>query len=149
VTVRTFGRKGCDDGAMARRRDAFLAEEQARKARLSDEAAAAPVQRAGSGTSATGPATGREKSLGLAYVFWFGCGTVGAHRFYLGFPVSGAIQAGLWFGSWMMVVGGFLIAALGALAAGVWIVSDVFVIPSLCRRANARSQERTVAYTFA
>ena len=171
MTVRTFGRKGCeggdtagrreaivpeerarsfghaqpasDDDEMARRREAFIAEERARKARLAEDPQAFTSE-----SAANRPTLVREKSMGLAFVLWFGLGAVGAHRFYLGFPVSGAIQASLWLVSWLMVLGGFPYAILGAIVGGFWILTDCVVIPRLCRLANTRAQQHAVAYAF-
>ena len=171
MTVRTFGRKGCeggdtagrreaiapeerargfglaqpvgDDDEMARRREAFIAEERARKVRLAEN-----PQAGGSDPAARQPTYVREKSMGVAFALWFGLGAVGAHRFYLGFPVSGTIQASLWIVSWMMILGGFPYAMFGAMIGGFWILTDCVVIPRLCRLANARAQQHAVAYAF-
>ena len=171
MTVRTFGRKGCEDGSaaprrdaivpeerargfgqaqpaidddeMARRREAFIAEERARKARLAEN-----PQAEGSDPAAHRSTHVREKSMGVAFALWFGLGAVGAHRFYLGFPVSGTVQASLWIVSWMMVLGGFQYAIFGAMIGGFWILTDCVVIPRLTRTANARAQQHAVAYAF-
>ncbi|MGZ8310598.1 MAG: NINE protein [Allosphingosinicella sp.] len=141
MTVRTFGRKGSQEAAMASRVEAFMAAERARKI--------VPDAPNGRGSPPATEGFAPEKSLALAYVFWFGCGAVSAHRFYLGFPISGVAQASLWFVSWMMVVGGFLPAALGAVAAGLWILADAFLIPGLLRQANERSRRHAVIGVFA
>jgi TM2 domain-containing membrane protein YozV len=67
----------------------------------------------------------RRKSILLAYVLWF-LGVFGAHRFYLGRPISGLVMLGLF------------IAGLGAfpplmlLLIG-WLFIDLFLIPSMAR----------------
>ena len=171
MTVRTFGRKGCEDGSaahrrdaivpeerargfgqaqpasdddeMARRREAFIAEERARKARLAENPQAEGSEFAGGRSTFV-----REKSMGVAFALWFGLGAVGAHRFYLGFPVSGTIQASLWIVSWMMILAGLSFAVLGAIIGGFWILTDCVVIPRLTRTANTRAQQHAVAYAF-
>ena len=63
-----------------------------------------------------------------AFILWFFLGGVGAHRFYIGRPVSGLILP-------LLTVGGFICAfarddALSIIGdillfcAGVWLVSD-------------------------
>jgi TM2 domain-containing membrane protein YozV len=161
MTVRTFGRKGSQDAAMTQRVAAFAAAERAR--RISGAGGPAPAEAppepsAGivpPGRGATPPSGGapspgagpvREKSLALAYVFWFGCSTVGAHRFYLGFPLSAMLQACLWLGGWLMVLAGFFPVLLAVIAAAIWMLADMFLIPGLARQANARL--RGPAYVF-
>ena len=55
----------------------------------------------------------------IGYVLWF-FGFTGSHRFYYGKPVSGTI--------WFFTAGLFLIG---------WII-DLFLIPSMARRADRR-----------
>lgn len=86
--------------------------------------------------------------MGMAYLFWFILGGLGAHRFYLGFPTSGAIQAATWFGSWLLIATGFFPAIVTLLGGGVWVLVDAFLIPGLHARANARTREAAVAYAF-
>lgn len=68
------------------------------------------------------------KSIG--YILWF-FGFTGAHRFYYGKPVSGTIY--------------FL--TLGLLGIG-WII-DLFLIPSMDRKADARFKSGHIDYTLA
>ena len=146
MTARTFGKKGQagDDGEIARRREAFLASERARKAQLQEEAAM------GGGRSAepVGAIVIREKSLAVAYILWFFFGAISAHRFYLGHSVSAAIQASLWLVSWLMVIGGFFLALPVLLAAALWIFVDIFLMPSLHASANSRARKQAVQYVF-
>ena len=135
-----FGRK-IDPQAdeMQRRREAFLAAERARHVEA--------VTPHFDGT--LGVRSGGGKSVALAYLFWFGCGTISAHRFYLGFPRSALIQASLWFVGWLMVLGGFFIALLAVGAAVIWMIRDAFLLPGLCREANNRARGPDVAAAFA
>jgi len=66
----------------------------------------------------------------VGYLFWI-FGFLGAHRFYFGRPVTGAI----WF-----FTGGLLLIG--------WIV-DLFLIPSMADEANRRFPVRTTDYTVA
>ena len=89
----SFGRKGVGgQSELAERRAAFLAAERARQSsrRRQDHPAHSE------------PVFVREKSTGTAYLLWFFLGGLSAHRFYLGFPVSGAIQAALLPISWAL-----------------------------------------------
>ena len=64
-------------------------------------------------------APGPTHSRAIGYVLWI-FGFTGSHRFYFGKPVSGTI--------WFFTAGLFLIG---------WLI-DVFLIPSMARRADQR-----------
>jgi TM2 domain-containing membrane protein YozV len=66
----------------------------------------------------------------IGYVLWI-FGFTGAHRFYFGYPISGTVY----------------FFTLGLLLIG-WLV-DVFLIPSLARRADIRFRSGRVDYTVA
>lgn len=66
----------------------------------------------------------------IAYLYWI-LGIFGAHRFYLGRPISGAI--------WFFTGGVFLIG---------WIV-DLFLIPSMAEEASNRFRPGPNDYTIA
>ncbi len=66
----------------------------------------------------------------IGYVLWI-FGFTGSHRFYFGKPVSGTI--------WFFTAGLFLIG---------WIV-DLFLIPSLARRADLRYASGPIDYSLA
>ena len=134
----SFGRKGmAGEQGIAERRAAFIAAERARQSHAPDEAAHA------------GPSFVRAKSMGTAYLLWFFLGGFSVHRFYLGFPISGAIQAALLPISWALIVSGSLAAFLTIAAGGLWILGDAFVIPSLTREANARIRRVALGPVFA
>ena len=66
----------------------------------------------------------------IGYLLWI-FGFTGAHRFYFGKPITGAI----WF------------FTLGLLGVG-WII-DVFLIPSMARNATARYTTGPIDYSVA
>jgi TM2 domain-containing membrane protein YozV len=66
----------------------------------------------------------------IGYVLWI-FGFTGSHRFYFGKPVSGTI--------WFFTAGLFLIG---------WII-DVFLIPSMARKADLRYAEGPTDYSLA
>ncbi|MEL6110652.1 MAG: TM2 domain-containing protein [Planctomycetota bacterium] len=66
----------------------------------------------------------------FAYLFWL-LGFIGAHRFYLGKPITGTI----WF-----LTGGLLLVG--------WIV-DLFFIPSMCEEAQRRFRRGHTDYSVA
>jgi len=141
----TFGRKAAGgDAAMAAHRAAFLAAERARADRPAgdrEEGWRAP--------HGSGPVLVRERSLGTAYLLWFFLGGFGAHRFYLGCPNSGLAQALLLPLSWMLILSGALWTFLPLILGGLWILSDLFVIPSLRRQANERLRQNAIGSVFA
>lgn len=64
----------------------------------------------------------------VGYLFWI-LGFVGAHRFYFGKPITGAI--------WFFTGGVFLIG---------WIV-DLFLVPAMAEAANSRYRTGRIDYT--
>jgi TM2 domain-containing membrane protein YozV len=137
----SFGRKGAGaDVGLAARRAAFLAEERARPHQPppGEEIAAA-----------TRPIFVREKSLNTAYLLWFFFGGVSAHRFYLGSPASGAIQLALTPLGYGLLISKSQVGYAVLLCAWLWILADLFIIPSLTRAANERFRPGEVASVFA
>ena len=94
---------------------------------IRETAAAEQRARSGGGYAAT------SKSLGLAYFFWFSFGTLGAHRFYLGRPLSAAGMLILAIFTTMFSVlplpAQFGLPLGGAL--GLWWLADAFLIPRM------------------
>ncbi len=66
----------------------------------------------------------------IGYVLWI-FGFTGSHRFYFGKPISGTI--------WFLTAGLFLIG---------WII-DLFLIPSMARRADRRYVAGPIDYSLA
>jgi TM2 domain-containing membrane protein YozV len=164
-----FGRKAIaaapsPDAELAARREAFLAAERARRASEGEggggsvgtgstgygKARAAPVGRVDAG-----PFYVREKSLATAYLLWFFLGGFSAHRFYLGYTASGAIQLFLRLGGALILFAGTAsksggMGGLGLLmfaAGSIWMLIDGFLIPGMRREAN-RPALGTPAYVF-
>ena len=117
MNARTFGKKGTTSGgetAAASRRAAFLAQERARvdgESRAADTEVfpVAETTIADRVEFVDKPKKVREpvgpRSLRLAWALWFPWGLAGAHRFYLGRYVSGAIQAAIFVGCVVAVFG--------------------------------------------
>jgi hypothetical protein len=128
---------------------AFLAEERARKAAVSEPGLTdistgfeRPVARAAQ-------RSGGERSMVLAYVIWWFGGILGFHRFYLRAYQSGFAYLGLFWGGLLIAavtstqssasIGGVFLPPPGiamVLATFVWFFIDAFLIPGLTRRAN-------------
>jgi len=128
---------------LAARRAAFLAEERERPKEQ------APGDEAWRPASAAGAGRLRGKSRATAYLLWFFGGGISAHRFYLGYPISGAIQASFLPINWALIVSGSLWALATMTLGGLWILADAFVIPSLHRDANAKLQQNAFRSVFA
>lgn len=145
-----FGRKSAGGSPLvggaaelAAKRAAFLAEERARPR---PEPGQAPA------FGATGPGYSpyvREKSLGTAYLLWFLFGGVSAHRFYLGFQISAALQASLMPVSYALLVGGSTMFFYTMCAAGLWLLADLALMPGMHEQANQRIRNRAVGAVFA
>ena len=88
------------------------------------------------------------KSMLTAYVLWFVLPFVGAHRFYLQRPLSGATQciflfAGLtvaWLGSTSPDQSLLLAGATCFLGTVVWILMDAALIPGMVRACNGEQE---------
>lgn len=163
----TFGRKGLPAGtppagvapaqrqplmpdAVSNQVAAFLAEERQRAAAGEAGYREGPVTYhhtdAGSALAGREGPAGARKSMLLAYVLWWFAYPFSAHRFYLG-DTSGAIrQCGAFLGSLALLLIGVstktsVLSALSGivfLGTVLWVIADMFLIPGLCRRANAR-----------
>jgi TM2 domain-containing membrane protein YozV len=83
-----------------------------------------------------------KKSLVAAYVLWFFLGYVGAHRFYLGRPVSGLIMLALSGVTLLLTLVSF--GLLGFLwgAVGLWWLIDALLIPGMAQGTNTRIADR-------
>jgi TM2 domain-containing membrane protein YozV len=75
--------------------------------------------------------TNEKKSSGTAYLLWFFFGWLGGHRFYLGYPGSGAAMVGLWVLGLLTLGIGVGLLLFGAL--GIWVLVDLFLIPGLVK----------------
>jgi TM2 domain-containing membrane protein YozV len=164
----SFGRKGLGPGEsapsplrttrpaadddIARKREAFLAAERARRAEseggVSDLAARYP------NSSHTPFSQVRpQRHLYMAYLLWFVLGQISAHRFYLGAYHSAIAQVGLFF-AWVALalaapersqdtIGPVLMVLM--IGWILWIVADVFLIRGLHRKLCRQPGEAAAA----
>ena len=83
-----------------------------------------------------------KKSLLVAYLLWFFLGYVGAHRFYLGRPVSGFVMLALSAVTLLVTLVSFgLLGFLWALV-GLWWLIDALLIPGIASGSNRRIADR-------
>ncbi|NIJ24393.1 TM2 domain-containing protein [Sphingomonas japonica] len=74
------------------------------------------------------------KSIRVAAALWLVLGGLGAHRFYLGRTLSGALQAMLFVLGWatlIIVIGGVALAAWF-----LWWLADLAMLPGMVRAHN-------------
>jgi TM2 domain-containing membrane protein YozV len=74
------------------------------------------------------------KSTGVAYLLLIFLGGFGAHRFYLGRTGTAVAQLALNIAGWVFMVVGVGLLFLAIL--GVWLVVDLFLVPSIIRQHN-------------
>jgi len=89
-------------------------------------------QRAPAYNRAAAPRAPRE--VWLAYVLLLFLGGFGIHRFYVGDTTSGVIMLILTLVGW--VTAAFLIGFVLIFAVAVWLIVDLFLVPSMVRTAN-------------
>lgn len=87
-----------------------------------------------------------KKSLLVAYVLWAFLGYVGAHRFYLGRPLSGLIMLAL---STIILV--LSLVSFGFLSflwfiVALWWLVDALLIPGIVAGRNARIADRVLGH---
>ena len=75
------------------------------------------------------------KSTGVAYLLCIFLGGLGIHRFYLGRSGSGAVQLILWFLGWVTLF-------MAWVPLGIWVLIDLFLIPSIAREENMRLADK-------
>jgi TM2 domain-containing membrane protein YozV len=75
------------------------------------------------------------KSAIVAYLVWLVSGLLGAHRLYLGRPVSAAGMCGITLVSLALAQTG--IGLLGFAATGAWAMADLLLIPEMAREGTA------------
>lgn len=121
---------------------AFLAAERANapvQPGLSDVAIEGPLgaapRQASHGAAAS---TAGDRTMLMAYVWWWFCSPLAAHRFYLRTPQTAFAMLGLfWGGLALGLATGSGIPALFILAWLIWTFVDLFLIPGMVRKANA------------
>ena len=79
-----------------------------------------------------------KKSLIVAYVLWLFLGYVGAHRFYLGRPLSGFIMLALSAVTLLLSVVSFGLLGFLWLVVGLWWLVDALLIPGIVAGRNSR-----------
>jgi TM2 domain-containing membrane protein YozV len=149
------------EAAVSPRLAAFLAAERAANRQVEPGLSDVAIQtdlpsppRPPSSSKVTFPTSDSKKSMLVAYICWWFCSPLAAHRFYLGAYRLAFAMAGLFWGGLMLglvsshqstfVVGGLFMPPLWAamiLVFMVWAVVDVFLIPGLTRRANGTQPE--------
>lgn len=75
------------------------------------------------------------KEVGVAYIFILLLGGFSAHRFYLGRIGSAIAFNAIWWVGWALSA--FLIGIPLVIAGMIWIIVDLFLIPSMVRETNA------------
>ena len=83
-----------------------------------------------------------KKSLLAAYVLWFFLGYVGAHRFYLGRPLSGFIMLALSGVVLLLTVISFGVLGFLWAIVGLWWLIDALLIPGIAADRNSRIADR-------
>src|SRR6185312_6870023 len=83
-----------------------------------------------------------KKSLLAAYVLWFFLGYVGAHRFYLGRPVSGFMMLALSGVVLLLTLVSFGVLGFLWFVVGLWWLLDALLIPGIAAGRNSRIADR-------
>lgn len=83
-----------------------------------------------------------KKSLLVAYLLWFFLGYVGAHRFYLGRPVSGFIMLALSAVTLVITLVSFGFLSFLWFVVGLWWLIDALLIPGIVAGRNTRIADR-------
>lgn len=149
MTARGFGRKGMAGGvAVAPRRASFGARDPdhvepaeidetalRRAAFIAEERARAELEAAAE-EKPCAPVVYANKSLPLAYILWLILGSAGAHRFYLGRPLTGGLMALASAAAWSFVASENYLAFGGVLAVALWVFADGFLIAAMHRKAT-------------
>jgi len=83
-----------------------------------------------------------KKSLLVAYLLWFFLGYVGAHRFYLGRPISGFLMLAFSAVTLVLSFVSFGILAFLWFVVGLWWLIDALLIPGMAAGHNTRIADR-------
>jgi TM2 domain-containing membrane protein YozV len=79
-----------------------------------------------------------KKSLLVAYLLWFFLGYVGAHRFYLGKPLSGFVMLALSAVILVLTLISFGVLSFLWAVVGLWWIIDALLIPAIAANRNTR-----------
>jgi TM2 domain-containing membrane protein YozV len=85
-----------------------------------------------------------KKSLIVAYVLWFFLGYVGAHRFYLGKPVSALVLLALSASILLLTFVSFGFLSFLWFIVGLWWLIDALLIPGMAAGRNSRIADRVL-----
>lgn len=83
-----------------------------------------------------------KKSLVVAYVLWAFLGYVGAHRFYLGRPLSGFLMLALSGVVLLITLVSFGIFSFLWFVVGIWWLVDALLIPGIAAKRNSSIADR-------
>ena len=83
-----------------------------------------------------------KKSLLVAYLLWAFLGYVGAHRFYLGRPVSGFIMLALSGAVLLITLVSFGLLSFLWVIVAIWWFIDALLIPGMAASRNTRIADR-------
>lgn len=83
-----------------------------------------------------------KKSLLVAYLLWLFIGYVGAHRFYLGRPVSGFIMLALSALTLLLSFVSFGLLGFLWVIVALWWLIDALLIPGMAAGRNSRIADR-------
>jgi len=83
-----------------------------------------------------------KKSLLVAYLLWGFLGYVGAHRFYLGRPLSGFIMLALSAVVLLLTFVSFGFLSFLWLIVAIWWFIDALLIPGMAASHNSRIADR-------
>jgi TM2 domain-containing membrane protein YozV len=86
-----------------------------------------------------------KKSMLATYVLWFFLGYVGAHRFYLGRPLSGFIMLLLSGATLLLTLVSFGVLSFLWFVIGLWWLIDALLIPGMVSGRNSRIADRLFA----
>lgn len=86
-----------------------------------------------------------KKSLIAAYVLWFFLGYIGAHRFYLGRPLSGFIMLTLSAVTLLLTFVSFGLLGFMWFVVGLWWLIDALLVPGMVSSSNRDVADRVFA----
>ena len=128
---------------MAAQREAFIAAERARREAEGGGYSNAYRDEPGHGSPGVSsyaqdyhsphPRVIGNRSLAIAYIFWFILGQLSIHRFYLGATTSAIAQVGLLFGCFVVLFIFPPMGVVGLIGWALWIFADLFLMPGMHR----------------
>ena len=83
-----------------------------------------------------------KKSMLAAYVLWFFLGYVGAHRFYLGRPLSGFLMLAFSAVTLLLTLVSFGLLGFLWFVVGLWWLIDALLIPGIVSGRNSEIADR-------